>query len=319
MVLKTKKKAKEKKAEVLGVPEPVRVSALDLLTKNLHALDRTTFLHRLMYVAEHTFEMAVIPDVFETINNKLHKTYVDEIITGFMLYYPKFLVVMVEGSMYSLSKHIGAIKEWESFMRNIRVLLILPNINQRFTKCWTFYTDVPGTLLEKVPPEINMKTTMSLLANCVKKMYELISCVVQMPEQDELLSLREQTSPSGTTLSSSVLISVPLSLSAIPSSPMGSSNDLMFDKRGSLEKPLDKESIKQAATRTKFLPEYDLLAYLVNSKFLFNFDYLYLAWHTPVDLKQDLDTSWPYPPPVKPINMFEPLYDPPCDLPDNKW
>lgn len=206
MVLKTKRKDKEKKLEVFGVPEPVRVSALDIVINNLQALGRTTFLHRLMYVAEHTFEMAIIPEVFETINNKIHKTYIDEKITGFMLYYPKFIVMMVEGSMYSISKHIGAINKYQAYIKNFKVMLILPNINQRFTNSWTFYTDTPGTLLEKVTPETNAKATMSLLANCIKKMYELIYCVIQISEPEESQSIREQRTSSAVTLSSSGFI-----------------------------------------------------------------------------------------------------------------
>lgn len=319
MVLKPKKKEKEKKFEVLGVPQPVRMSALDIVIRNLHALDRTSFLHRLMYVAEHTFEMAIIPEVFETINNKLHKTFIDEKITGFMLYYPKFLVVMVEGSMYSLSKYIGATKEWQSYMKNIRVLLILPNINQRFTNTWTFYTDTPGTLLEKVNPETNLKTTMNLLANCVKKMYELISSIVQLPEQEEPPPVTARTSTSALRPSISIIMSPPSSFTKPTSLRELTNEAIAADKRGSSEKPVERENIRQATTRTKYLPEYDLLDYLVNSKFLFNFDYLCLAWHTPVDLKQHHDASWPYPFPLKPITMFEPVYDPSCDLPEIKW
>ncbi|KDR23565.1 testis-expressed protein 47-like isoform X2 [Zootermopsis nevadensis] len=153
-----------------------RRSVYDLVKERFRIGERVTYLHRVIYVGEHSFsENPTMKQFFEGIIMEVNSQDPDEILTGFLLYYHKLFVHIVEGSEATILRHLrrvyALIDGGEARLGTMRVLIVCHNINERFFKQWTGCMARPPSL-EGTDPTCDAQTWQNVRA-CVTKMYKL--------------------------------------------------------------------------------------------------------------------------------------------------
>lgn len=118
---------------------------------------RKDHLHRIVYIFEYSkphkdFE---IQEVFNTMISEVNSGYYDEPITGMLIYYGRLGINMVEGSEYTLIKHLQDVHDsglLDTALGRIKILLVLTHIKQRFFSRWLHLMAQPQTLLDRIDP-----------------------------------------------------------------------------------------------------------------------------------------------------------------------
>ncbi|CAH0547979.1 unnamed protein product [Brassicogethes aeneus] len=284
-----------KTEQIIGVKEPKRTTLYDVVLNNFKALKRETFIHRLIYIGEHCFkEPDELASLYEKIIYEINTSnLVDERQTGFLLFYPKFFVIIIDGSGNSICKHLKDIAKYRENLPKLKVLVFIHNVNQRV--CDTFYTftSLPSQLVDKIDHMSDLQTTMTLTANCIKKMYELVTAFLKNLEDIELQKEQE--------LKNQML---EMSMEQI-------TKDLRGSKSSSI-------LVVQFGMFREFLPEYDLLDFLLNTKHLMDYGSFQYMWDKPVPFSIHTHGIFPVPYPVDTIDIFEIPYNPVCKLPVSK-
>ncbi|XP_019873940.2 uncharacterized protein LOC109602056 isoform X2 [Aethina tumida] len=145
--------------QIYTVKEPVRVTKCDLIEYQLKQMGRD------FMGARQFFE-----DIYDNVNSQ----YCEDPLTGFLIYYPKIFIILVEGSHLSLSKHFSDIlKNLEVRFSKVKMFLYISNINQRFNETWDSYTGTAPSRREKFDPEADLSSTMFHLKCCIRKLYSV--------------------------------------------------------------------------------------------------------------------------------------------------
>uniref|UniRef100_A0AAR5Q531 BLUF domain-containing protein n=1 Tax=Dendroctonus ponderosae TaxID=77166 RepID=A0AAR5Q531_DENPD len=225
--------------EQLGeVKEPERRSMYQVMLQNLKAANRATFLHRIIYVGEHRlagYEPA--KELFAAIISQCNETYCIERLTGFLLYYSRHFVHMVEGDEDNVNKHLRLLLACEAPLGRTKLLIHVSNINQRFFEEWTSYTDAPSKLLERLDVDADLQQSGRCIYNCIKKLYALMGSLAH----DLLGESADQQED----------------LATLPSAENSLTSSKVFSYG----------SLGVADAHRFFLPEYELLDFVVQSSF----------------------------------------------------
>ncbi|KAK4876793.1 hypothetical protein RN001_009299 [Aquatica leii] len=160
--------------------EPVRRTLLNVLLDNLKEANRKIYVHRLIYIGEHSFPTTStisISDVMKNTVDTVNSHYNDENLSGIFLHYPKYFCHLLEGSEDSIIKHLLLLTENEEnkkFLGRMKMLVCYHHINQRFLTQWISITSRPPTLLERLDAEqIDLYRSYRHNYNCIKKLYKL--------------------------------------------------------------------------------------------------------------------------------------------------
>ncbi|KAK9883409.1 hypothetical protein WA026_001583 [Henosepilachna vigintioctopunctata] len=275
-----------KRSHNLGISEPVRESLLDVLSNNLDCARKNIYVHRIIYLGEHSFDSPVdgVSDVFKSIVNEINGCYNDEPLTGVFLHYKKFFVHMLEGSEDSFMKHFQILMDDEVYEKfsNMKLVIIVNHINQRFIEDWLDIPGKPATLLEKIDPDSDMEKSGRYVFNCVQKVYQLCREIREI-----------QT------------------------------NSYEHAKKSSSDVELQSENTTPNSTNYEerlkaYYPEINLLQFLVQTKFLKHIDHYFNSYGFPNISDTYQDEVWPAHSTMVPYNIFDKPLDPCVDLPTHK-
>ncbi|CAG9769020.1 unnamed protein product [Ceutorhynchus assimilis] len=295
--------------------EPERHSLYQTLLDNLKLYGRATFLHRIIYVGNHDFpnydECRVS---FHSIITKCNEGYCIETLSGFLLFYPRYFVHMVEGDEDSLNKHIGVLIDPNSsyfqYLGQIKLLLHASNINQRFLEDWMSITGIPAKLLEKLDLNSDFEQSGRHVYNCIKKMYSLISVNVE--------DFGQPTTHVATEKKLEVTAASRMSALSLSSREGSSRTQDTVDSAFLQVIPsttLSDRSAGAAKEFKSFLPEYELLDFIIESSFTMPLKEYY-EYYNFVPMRDIYkDKVWPVPHDFIPYDVFEKPYDCPLELP----
>ncbi|KAJ8959727.1 hypothetical protein NQ317_005985 [Molorchus minor] len=175
---------RRKKTEVMkcdGVPEPVRKSTYDIVKENFKVVNRVSYLHRIIYVSEHSFKRdnqdTTLEDFMAKTINEVNNQYSLELLSGFLLIYTKYFVHLVEGNEGSLHRHLVymmADEEHKKFLGIQKLLIHVSHIRKRLVDSWIFYYGSPSKLLTEIDINSDLENSGRIIFNCIKKMYNLV-------------------------------------------------------------------------------------------------------------------------------------------------
>lgn len=179
--------------------EPTNKSMLDFLDRTLKILNRKTFIHRLIYIGEHSFPERPGPDRLTTLQEAMQITVDDvnhdcwaEPITGVLLHYPNYFVHLIDGSENSLNNHLRSLLDnYGEKLGKMKLLVVYHHINQRFFDVWEARTGKPPTLLEKINPRSNIDETFRYIDICLTKMYTLANQLRVQDDYDDVKTIRK--------------------------------------------------------------------------------------------------------------------------------
>ncbi|XP_030746643.1 uncharacterized protein LOC115875356 [Sitophilus oryzae] len=295
------KKPKLKLEDLGDVKEPERHSMYQVLMDNLKIAKRNTYLHRIIYIGEHKFPcFDDASAVFQQIINKCNETYCIEKLSGFFLYYSQYFVHMVEGDEDNLNKHLKYLldvaAEHAPYLGNMKLLIHISHINQRFIDGWMSYTSKPAKLLEKLDIEADLQYSARFIYNFIKKIYFLCSNYAddQTKIDEREKSMQSVSASSNITNDSPSLIYHEASIQMSMSQLTGRSTQ--------------KEYIM-------YLPEYELLDFAIKTSFTMPLrEYSSMYGVVPMrDIYKD--RVWPVPHDFIPYDIFEQPYTCMTELP----
>ncbi|XP_050305255.1 uncharacterized protein LOC126742573 [Anthonomus grandis grandis] len=305
-----KKKPRLKQQDFGDVGEPERVSQYEILMENLKIANRVTFLHRIIYVGQHTFmNYQECRNIFSEIISKCNETYCMEKLTGFLLYYREYFVHMVEGDEDNVNKHLKYLLDKNANhyknLKALKLLIHISNINQRFSDGWQPFTGIPSKLLEKLDVEsldVDFRQSSRYVYNCIKKLYSLIGSYCEDMANRNVENEKVKVSFSVNTEDYSGSGSENLSSSQIL-------RNLSSSNQGD-------ENVDVSLKEYKlFLPEYELLEFVINSKFTMSL-HSYYGLYGVVPMREIYkDKVWPVPSSFIPYDVFEKPYECPIELP----
>ncbi|XP_017780116.1 PREDICTED: uncharacterized protein LOC108565266 [Nicrophorus vespilloides] len=276
----------------------------DVMCANMKFAGRVTFVHRIIYIGEHSFpqfddEDENISDLFRENIQTVNSQYCEEYLTGFLLYYTKYFCHVVEGSEESIHKHLQMLltnPETAKHLGRMKILVAYHHINQRFLKTWTEINAKPPTLLEKVDNQ-DISAVMAKVMICLQKLYKL--GIILRPteagaeeekeaEEDQQVASQEQ--PQTDQRYSTCRRSLAVVVSTVSN----------FDIIG---RPADT------------LPECQLLQYLLDSEYVQDLeDYKNSYGVIPVYMTY-LEQAWPVSSDYVPRDIFVKEIDPVSDIP----
>ncbi|XP_046398351.1 uncharacterized protein LOC124165107 [Ischnura elegans] len=123
-------------------------SLLDCLLRGLQLSNKKTFIYRVVYVGQHTYQN--LNQLFEYFKNNIQKcnsAFCDEKLSGFLLIYDSLLIHMVEGSEESIVNHFQILcddMDNSADLSNLRVLIVWPHVPYRKTSNWFAYKGTPN-------------------------------------------------------------------------------------------------------------------------------------------------------------------------------
>nr|CAH7768499.1 unnamed protein product [Callosobruchus chinensis] len=162
--------------------EPVRRMLFDKVLDNLKMLERVTYIHRIIYIGEHS-SVPELPSMIATTMNLVDDQPDNaEKLTGFLLVYQKFFVHMVEGSEDMINEHIGTmLRKYASTkeIRNMKLLIQVSHVLKRLCPEWMCYFGVPPKLLTALEEDASMEETGRRLYTCLRQTYNLITTFVK--------------------------------------------------------------------------------------------------------------------------------------------
>lgn len=172
------KKTKTIEKKICSLEEPVRKTIYDVIKENFEYAERTTFLHRLIIVGKHSFGKAnekiieIFGDSVRQANSKFHY----ERITGILLNYRKYFVHMVEGDEDVIYRQLGCLSQHPLYsqLTDIKIVMYIPHINDRFFPEWINYHGQPRKLLGKIMRDCSVQECGRLLYSFMKKFYSFI-------------------------------------------------------------------------------------------------------------------------------------------------
>ncbi|KAF2881014.1 hypothetical protein ILUMI_25162 [Ignelater luminosus] len=282
--------------------EPVRRTFLNVLCDNLKLAEKVIFVHRLIYIAEHSFSDysgSSIGDCMEKIVQKVNDSYHDEPLTGLLVCYPKYFCHIIEGSEDSLYKHLVLLMSDEANRKKLgrtKMLVCYHHINQRFLPGWMAMTGKPPTLVEKIDVNSDLYRTSRHVYHCVRKLYKL--ALLQRPK----ISIAENTSITEELKSErySGSLSVMDSRSTVPNEPTRTNVSFLMEKYPDC------------------LPEYGLLDFLLSTPYTQDLQHYIDIYGIIKPIDAYKDKVWPVPTEFVPFNIFDKAYDPVTDLPTAK-
>ncbi|XP_069692566.1 testis-expressed protein 47-like isoform X2 [Periplaneta americana] len=141
-------------------------------------MTQPTYLHRLVYIGSHRFvESPTVYEFFESIVRNVNEKATDASLSGFLLYYARLFVHMVEGPEVLILRHLrrvySCVEAGEERLGDMRVLIACHHIRQPFFTQWMGHTARPPTLLEDIDPLCSEEVTWRHIKTCLAKMYKL--------------------------------------------------------------------------------------------------------------------------------------------------
>ncbi|XP_044735742.1 testis-expressed protein 47-like [Chrysoperla carnea] len=254
----------------------IHASLLNVLKKNLEIANRVTFIHRVIYVGDHSFtEDPSIAEAFGTAM-KLLEGRGWEPLSGLLLYYERYYIHMIEGPEESIMRHLKRVflnPKYSPHLKRGKIVVAYHNINQRFFKKWGARTASPPTLLTNLDANANTDEYLRIIRSFLEKMYNLCK-FLQIPSSDD----------------------------------EGDNNDDSFEE----EQTEDMGEITKEAQ--DFLPEFALIDYLLQSQQLLDISsyigqYKYLS-----ALEPFRENVWPIEFEKTPYDVFDIPVDPIEDL-----
>ncbi|CAG9836174.1 unnamed protein product [Diabrotica balteata] len=129
-----KKKAADTKP--VGIAEPKRTTMYDVVLDNFKVASRKTFLHRVIYMGEHSF---ITPDLLtsvfsETVYKANHNDHLIEKLTGLLIRYPKNFIHLLEGDEDIIYSQIGFLlstKAYKKYLGNMKLVTNISHIHSR--------------------------------------------------------------------------------------------------------------------------------------------------------------------------------------------
>ncbi|KAF5269970.1 hypothetical protein FQR65_LT05769 [Abscondita terminalis] len=180
-------------SELIHHVEPTRQTFLNVILDNLKRANRINYIHRLIYIGEHSFpsENNALCSAMKRSIDMVNGSYNDEPLTGIFLHYPKYFCHLLEGSEDSIVKHLLLLTENENnktYLGRMKMLVCYHHINQRFVSDWKSISEKPPTLLEKLDAEqSDLHRSYRYIYNCIKKLYKLAD--TQKPNSVETIEM----------------------------------------------------------------------------------------------------------------------------------
>lgn len=290
----SKKKKVFKKPEPIGIQEPPRKSLYQVIQNNFKVADRTTYIHRLIYIGEHKFRGEEISELYERVVKEVNHQYNEEPLTGFILYYPTYFCVCIDGCEDSIHKHLEYIfgnPEIEENFGRTKCLVAYHHIGQRLLNNWMSFTSRPATLLEKIDFNMGIEKTYVNVMTCIQRMYRL---GIFLRPKASVSEIDEETSDN-----ESGYMSRPLSRTA--------SFEMMkqrYSRAGTIDTLL-----------YCLLPEYDLLEFLLSSQYTQNLMTYFKAYGNIMPFDTYDMKIWPTAKEIVPFDVFLQPRDPVIDFP----
>ncbi|XP_072384121.1 uncharacterized protein [Diabrotica undecimpunctata] len=152
-----KKKAADTKP--VGIAEPTRTTMFDIVLDNFKLASRKTFLHRVIYMGEHSF---ITPDLLtsvfsETVYKANHNDHLIEKLTGLLIRYPNNFIHLLEGDEDIIYSQIGFLlstKAYKKYLGNMKLITNISHIHSRYANDWLSVGGLTPHLLESLDPNV---------------------------------------------------------------------------------------------------------------------------------------------------------------------
>ncbi|KXZ75523.1 uncharacterized protein LOC135267436 [Tribolium castaneum] len=279
---KGKKKSKEASRQV--VLEPIRRSLYDVVQTNLKIAKRVTYIHRLLYIGEHSFTPREIVEAMEK-NYKLTNTgYCTEPLSGILLYYANHFCYIAEGSEEALHKHLSLLFEHESErLENVRLLSAIHHVKARFWNEWMSHFGRPAERVEEFDSNSGLESSMMYVTECCERLYKFANAFIS--DQLKARAKREEES------------------------------DSSGDDKPDVANLQRTRSLVERDPYYEYLPEVKLLRFLINCEYLKTLKQ-YHRYYEHIGQSKDFSLkAWPAPKNFIPYDVFDEEYDPISDLP----
>ncbi|CAH1156140.1 unnamed protein product [Phaedon cochleariae] len=307
-----KRRTQLKESKQQGLQPPVRRNMYEIVLENFQIARRVTFLHRIIYVGEHTFPPNgdMIKQCFSSCINIVNDSNCLESLTGFLLYYNRYFVHLVEGDEDSLNAHIGILLSNEKFQKHLKVMKLIINvshINQRFIMNWNCCSGVPSKLLSEFDENCSLEDSGRIIFNCVKKMYATVTSFVEDSYSPDTRLLGKTSLAFGRE-------------SVINRSAMMDSSFQRHSSRNMSSQSLRSGSVGGGVSNPyrSTLPEIEVLNFIINSNFTQHLSDYYSKYGVVPQRDIYKDKVWPVPSDFIPYDIFTKLYENVTELPKSK-
>lgn len=304
------KKKQFKKAEPIGVHEPHRKSLFNIIEDNFKLGDRIQYIHRLIYIGEHYCrDEGGIQNLYNKVIKDVNQHQYEEELTGFILFYPNYFCVCIDGAEACLHKHLQYIFGSENRKKFGRVKLLVSyhHIGQRLLNNWQSYTAKPLVLYDKIDYNMGIDKTYAKLLLCVQKLYKLGLCLRPKIDDDD-------------TDTESGYNSIPLSRytsnEEIETSKIFRKSGHESSVRKSLFDPSSRKSVVDPIVTS--LPEYEILEFLLSSRYIEDLEFYFQLFGTVARFDAPEDKVWPLEKEIVPFDVFTPATDPVVDFPERE-
>ncbi|XP_044270608.1 probable ATP-dependent RNA helicase DDX5 [Tribolium madens] len=246
---------------------------------------QVTYIHRLLYIGEHSFSSSGIVEAMEK-NYKLTNTgYLTEPLSGILLYYANYFCYIAEGSEEALHKHLSLLFEHESEnIDNVRLLSAIHHVKARFWNEWMSHFGRPAERVEEFDLNSGLESSMMYVTECCERLYKFANAFIS--DQLKARAKREEDSDS-------------------------SDEDRVPD----VTQLRRSKSLVERDPYYEHLPEVKLLKFLTNCQYLKTLKQ-YHRYYEHIGQSKDFSLkAWPAPKNFIPYDVFEEEYDPITDLP----
>ncbi|XP_034239980.1 uncharacterized protein LOC117644540 [Thrips palmi] len=162
-----------------------RPSMLTVVKNGLASTNRTTYLHRLLYIGDHKLGRSGVEVHMRNLVNAQAESAREEALTGFLLAYQNYFIHLVEGSESTLTRHLDAVvnsdPEDGSQIGRVKILLEIAHIFKRCMPSWSSRSAVPPTLASQVKQDAAAAEMARHVDAVLSKTLRLMDAVKKLP------------------------------------------------------------------------------------------------------------------------------------------
>ncbi|GJQ68474.1 hypothetical protein Trydic_g17051 [Trypoxylus dichotomus] len=173
-------------------------SFLDALLQNFNLHERSTFVHRLIYIGNFVTndpapEDQPLIEAFRRCIKLINERYFDEKLSGFLLLYDQHFCHVLEGSEESIIRFLTLMYENEILkmkLGTVKMVVVYHHLNQRLIEDWMVLVATQSPYSDEDDSVKKDESTNFYKKHCIDKLYHLGLSLRQnkMPEHEDPLS-----------------------------------------------------------------------------------------------------------------------------------
>ncbi|XP_024947741.1 testis-expressed protein 47 isoform X1 [Cephus cinctus] len=159
---------------------PIRQSYLDLVKRNLQAMDQVMFLTRIIYIGEYRCTSEELRQKMKNVMDHLANDHSDSPATGLLLVYQQYFIHILEATEEIIFRHFRLIYADGAMQIDLGRVICLPpyhHVYQKFFRRWFAVFAKPPILLEKLETT-GLSEIEKQITNCLFKLYTLCEYIL---------------------------------------------------------------------------------------------------------------------------------------------